>query len=465
MSKALYRVTVVGAGLAGLGAAYELSKDKRYQVTVLEQRDRIGGRVHALATAGQMVDFGGFIIYPWYIEYHRILKELGLHDQLEKIPLQKIYYQLNQSSQYYTQDTIPFPKKDTARLALKMALPVFQARDVAAPPLHSFDYMTGAEFFRDVLGTKSKASLYETYTNVVNQGYCYPSVDRFKMAFMAPFIRKSQFQGDVSDSFFIRSGNHQVPQALAAAITASGNSIRTGVTVHGCTSTTVHTNQGDVAADAIVFAQNVQPSVYQTILPDIKINCAYTQYYTVTVELSDQVLVQGDAKWGAAFFLPNTEPIQIVSVINLHILYTQGLMHYLNLNVVVRAADHHPQTAEQLLPTLGAQLKKLFPTVTVKQLFNIVYWPQTMPIADEVFVGTVRARQGKLGHYFAGDWLGAPSMEAALTTGVRAAQQLIVDTTATYQPVEPLYTKLNNSYTKLNKRLKNKITPLGGVRR
>ncbi len=468
MAKALYRVTVIGAGLAGLGAAYELSKDKRYQVTLLEQQDHIGGRVHTLSVAGQLVDVGGFIVYPWYTEYRRILKELGLANQLEKIPLQAIYYQLDKSDKYYTQDNIPFSKRDTARLALKLALPVFQARDVAARPLHSFDYMTGSEFFRDALNRKGPAGLYETYTDVVNQGYCYPSVDRFKMAFMAPFIRMSQFQGDVSDSFFVRSGNQQVPQALAAVITKAGNTIRTNVTVTGCTSTTVHTNQGDVSADAIVFAQNVEPTVYQSILPDVKINCDYTQYYTVTVELSAAVAVQGDAHWGAVFYLPNQKPMQIISAIHLGMLYnTSALAHYLNLNIVVRQADAHPQTADQLLPVLAAQLKKLFPEVTVKKLSQVVYWPMTMPIADEAFVGTVRARQGKLGHYFAGDWLGAPSMEAALTTGVRAAQQLMADTTTTYQPIksEPLYTKLNKEYTKLNKRLKNKITPLGGVRR
>ena len=38
-------VLVVGAGLAGLTCAYELHREGR-QVTVLEARDRVGGRVH-----------------------------------------------------------------------------------------------------------------------------------------------------------------------------------------------------------------------------------------------------------------------------------------------------------------------------------------------------------------------------------------------------------------------------------
>ncbi len=39
------RVIIIGAGFSGLAAAYELSC-VGYDVTVLEARDRVGGRVH-----------------------------------------------------------------------------------------------------------------------------------------------------------------------------------------------------------------------------------------------------------------------------------------------------------------------------------------------------------------------------------------------------------------------------------
>src|SRR5262252_7524274 len=41
------KIVVVGAGLAGLCAAYEL-QELGYDVTVYEVRDRVGGRVHSL---------------------------------------------------------------------------------------------------------------------------------------------------------------------------------------------------------------------------------------------------------------------------------------------------------------------------------------------------------------------------------------------------------------------------------
>src|SRR5688572_7849165 len=55
------RVIVVGAGLAGLSAAYELGR-AGFAVVVLEARDRIGGRVFTVRepfAGGQHAEAGG----------------------------------------------------------------------------------------------------------------------------------------------------------------------------------------------------------------------------------------------------------------------------------------------------------------------------------------------------------------------------------------------------------------------
>ncbi len=62
------RVIVAGAGLSGLSAAYELSR-LGYQVTVIEGRDRIGGRVFTLKKPfvdGQFVELGGELLGDSY---------------------------------------------------------------------------------------------------------------------------------------------------------------------------------------------------------------------------------------------------------------------------------------------------------------------------------------------------------------------------------------------------------------
>jgi monoamine oxidase len=69
------KVAVIGAGLAGLCAAYEL-RGLRYDVTVYEARERVGGRVHSLKDfiPGKTVEGGGELIggnHPLWNSYRR----------------------------------------------------------------------------------------------------------------------------------------------------------------------------------------------------------------------------------------------------------------------------------------------------------------------------------------------------------------------------------------------------------
>lgn len=66
------RVVVLGAGLSGLAAAYQLIQ-KNYEVTVLESRGRIGGRVFSHAIYNDLtIELGG----EWVGENHLRMQEL-----------------------------------------------------------------------------------------------------------------------------------------------------------------------------------------------------------------------------------------------------------------------------------------------------------------------------------------------------------------------------------------------------
>lgn len=71
-------VLVLGAGLAGLSAARDLVAGGA-DVTVLEARDRVGGRVEQVAVdAGRPVQLGGEVVGPVHTAYLQLVDELGL---------------------------------------------------------------------------------------------------------------------------------------------------------------------------------------------------------------------------------------------------------------------------------------------------------------------------------------------------------------------------------------------------
>ncbi len=76
------RFNVVGGGIAGLTAAWELSAADGVEVTVHEAADRWGGKVRTSPFAGRLVDEGAdaFLLrVPWAMD---LVRELGLEDEV-----------------------------------------------------------------------------------------------------------------------------------------------------------------------------------------------------------------------------------------------------------------------------------------------------------------------------------------------------------------------------------------------
>lgn len=71
------RVVVIGAGLAGLSCARELTKGG-HDVVVLEARDRVGGRLEGGEILGHPVELGGTWIGEGHTEMTALVAELGL---------------------------------------------------------------------------------------------------------------------------------------------------------------------------------------------------------------------------------------------------------------------------------------------------------------------------------------------------------------------------------------------------
>ncbi len=76
-------VVVIGAGIAGLAAAYELGRrDPAARVTVLESADRAGGKLRAVDVAGHRLDMGAEMVLAVVPDALALIDEVGLADDI-----------------------------------------------------------------------------------------------------------------------------------------------------------------------------------------------------------------------------------------------------------------------------------------------------------------------------------------------------------------------------------------------
>jgi len=86
------KVIVFGAGVCGMTAAYRL-KQAGFDPLVLESRDYPGGRTRSISKDGFIIDEGASIFPAGYVEALALVKELGLTDQLNRIPTKFAMFQ------------------------------------------------------------------------------------------------------------------------------------------------------------------------------------------------------------------------------------------------------------------------------------------------------------------------------------------------------------------------------------
>lgn len=76
------KIVVVGAGLAGLTAAYRL-RQYGYDITVLEAAKQVGGRAQTTERNGYVINTAAGAISEAYVSYRALVKELGAQDIIE----------------------------------------------------------------------------------------------------------------------------------------------------------------------------------------------------------------------------------------------------------------------------------------------------------------------------------------------------------------------------------------------
>jgi monoamine oxidase len=220
------RVVIVGAGLAGLTAAYRL-KQAGYRATVFEATRRLGGRCRSNRNwrEGQVSERGGELIDTGHREIRALVRELGL--RLEN----RVKATPGGTEPFFFFDGVAYPVEDV-RSDLRGILPQAQSDAEAAgfpilyhtftPRARELDLMSITDWIQQYVpgGVSSRLGQLLDVAYTIEYG---AEIDRQSSLnlinlFGYATANDPQLFGESDEVFHVAGGNDQIVTGLAAAI-------------------------------------------------------------------------------------------------------------------------------------------------------------------------------------------------------------------------------------------------------
>lgn len=422
-------IIVIGAGIAGLTAAYRLHR-AGHAVTVLEAGAVPGGRVGDRETRGIRYNAGARLVYPFSKPFNALLDELGLREEL--VPVRKLSAQCLGAGEEWRIELMPGPASLlTPGLSLAERLRFIgygagmllaKARtdpDDAASALDA-DGMTLAEYTR----RKTGANVLARMVDPVFRGTRSWNAEEISGAFFASTTPHLIGQDTV---YVFRQGMATLPNALARGLDLRCNTRVVAVTKAGA-GYVVETESETLRADRVVMA--VEGSLVAGLMPDLG---AEDRAFFDGVRYNSLGIVhyrlKGDVAPRMNFFAREVAgTIATYQQSAANPARGQAAQLYAQLSPEANARAKAEGRTGNLHAIIEERLLQLYPTLAQDCEDRVEQWiERKLPTFYPGYARKVtefRARQ-RGGLAFCGDYLAQSLLTGAAASGERAAAQIL----------------------------------------
>lgn len=265
-------VVVIGAGPAGLSAATRLAAAGR-SVTVLEARDRVGGRTWTREIDGAMLEIGGQWISPDQTALIETLDELGLDTYARYREGASLYVDRDGTPHRYTGDVLPAGAETEAEMERLVALVDELVAEVgvhepwAHPKAVEYDSISWQQWLREQTDDETAreiVSLYVAEAMLTKPAYSFSLLQAILMAASAGGFANLVDEGFILDRRVV-GGMQQVSERLAERL---GDSVILSAPArrleHSAEGVVAHAD-GDVVVRAKRAIVAVPPNLYARI--------------------------------------------------------------------------------------------------------------------------------------------------------------------------------------------------------
>ena len=426
-------IIVIGAGIAGLTAAYQL-KQAGQDVLVLDMNNYVGGRMANVDWEGFQVDIGAKFVTTADKSLANMVEVLGLSDQLVKSD-EGLTITIYRNGKLHSANFLSIPSylgwsgvSFKARMAMLKLLPHFLKLGKLKNVYH-LEQAAGPDFdetFEQFFKTHISEEMFEYWAIPMFETMCaYKGGDVSRKAFLA--LMSSYLN---ADSVTFRDGIGMLPKALAGKcemeLTAQVNRIEAMPDGSGVNVTySIQGKSKTTRADRVVVAVqgnhvlplfNAPQPAWQEFFPKVAYSTGALHYHIAETDYQPPV---------RATFVPRSTKLPINCITfekssdGRWLMLTDPNVYTFDMH---QNPDDLAMQAQKVMSTIFPALKGTF------RAHRIFKWQDKLPTFRPGYLDALKRfwespQEGPV--YFCGDYFAGPSTGGALYTGMECAGRLL----------------------------------------